>query len=179
MMRNQGRKIVICVEATGAEIEAGDRMIELAAVEMVNGEFTYRTYRTFIDPERPIDPTAEAVHGISDEWLVGAPRFEEIAPEVAEFLRGAQLIAHNAAFHIGLLDTELRGAGQDSVAALTGEVIDTLQLARDLRPNQKNDLETLVRDFAIDPPKRTLMGAELDACLVGLVYAELIKVQLH
>lgn len=168
------RQIAISIETTGLPVEDGHRIIELAAVEMIGGAATYRAYCTYLNPERPIDEAAEAVHGISEELLEGAPTFGEIAPELAGFLNGAELIVHNAPFDIGFLDAELTQAGQESVKQLCARVISTLEMARRLRPNKKNDLDTLIRDLAVEMPKRTLRGSELDAHLIGMVYQELM-----
>lgn len=173
------RKIVFHIEATGASVEGGHRIVELAAVEMLDGRFTYRSYRTFVNPDRPIDEGAQAVHGISDNYVVGAPVFEEIAEELSEFLRGAELIVHNAPFQVAFLDMEFEQAGLPSSQRLCTDVTDTLDLARRLRPKQKNDLDTLIRDFSIQTPTRTLNGAELDAYLIGLISLELHKPWLH
>jgi len=173
------RKIVLNIEATGASVDEGQRIVELAAVEMIDGRFTYRVYRTLLNPEHPIDEGAQAVHGISDDDLEGAPRFAEIAAELSEFLRGAELIVHNAPFHIAFLDMEFEQAGMPPIRQHCAGVIDTLAMARRLRPKKTNNLDVLIEDYAIPMPKRTLIGAELDAHLIGLIYLELQKQTLH
>lgn len=144
-------------------MEIGHRIIEFAAVELLDGKFTYRVYKSLINPERPIDEAAEAVHGISEGVLINAPIFGEISGEVADFIRGAELIAHNAPFHIEFLNSELYQSGQESLSTLCTGVIDTLKLAREVRPKEKNNLDELIKDFLIEKPKRTLHGTELDA----------------
>lgn len=173
------RKIILDIEATGASVDEGHRIIELAAVEMVDGQFTYRTYRTLLNPRHPIDEGAQAVHGITDKYLEGAPTFDEIAGELSEFLRGAELIGHNAPFHIAFLDMELNRLEMPNLKELCLGVIDTLSMARALRPKRKNSLDALIEDFSIQVPKRTLIGTELDAHLIGLIYLELQHQSLH
>lgn len=173
------RKVIFDIEATGASFDDGHRIIELAAVELVNGHFTYRAFRTFLNPERPIDEGAQAIHGISGDYLEGAPRFDEIATDLAQFLRGAELIAHNAPFHIAFLDMEFEQAGMQTSQHLCTGVIDTLAMARRLRPKQKNSLDALLEDYAIPMPTRSLSGTELDAHAIGLIYLELQKRTLH
>lgn len=173
------RKIILNIEATGASVDDGHRIVELAAVELIDGQFTYRTYRTLLNPQRPIDEGAEAVHGISDDAVASAPGFDEIAAELSDFLRGAELIVHNAPFHIAFLDMEFELGDLPPSRELCAGVIDTLAMARRLRPTQPNNLDTLIEDYAIPMPKRTLIGAELDAYLIGLIYLELQKRTLH
>lgn len=173
------RKIILNIEATGASVDDGHRIIELAAVEMIDGRFTYRAYRTLLNPEHPIDEGAQAIHGISDDALEGAPSFDEIATELSEFLRGAELIVHNAPFHIAFLDMEFEQAGMPPSRQLCAGVIDTLAMARRLRPKKTNNLDALIEDFAIPMPRRTLVSTELDAHLIGLIYLELQKRTLH
>lgn len=173
------RKIVLNIEATGASVDDGHRIVELAAVEVIDGRFTYRAYRTLLNPEHPIDEGAQAVHGISNEALEGAPQFAEIAAELSEFLRGAELIVHNTPFHIAFLDMEFKQAGMPPSRQLCAGVIDTLAMARRLRPKKTNNLNALIEDYAIQMPKRTLSGAELDAHLIGLIYLEFQKRTLH
>ena len=173
------RKIILNIEATGANVDDGHRIIELAAVELIDGRFTYRAYRTLLNPEHPIDEGAEAVHGISKDTLESAPSFGEIAAELSEFLRGAELIVHNEPFHIAFLDMEFELAGLPPSRELCAGVIDTLAMARRLRPKKTNNLDALIKDYATPIPRRTLTGTELDAHLIGLIYLELLKRALH
>jgi DNA polymerase III subunit epsilon len=173
------RKIILNIEATGASVDDGHRIIELAAVEMIDGRFTYRVYRTLLNPEHPIDEGAQAIHGISNDALEGAPSFDEIATELSEFLRGAELIVHNKPFHIAFLDMEFEQAGMPPSRQLCTGVIDTLVLARRLRPKKTNNLDALIKHYAIQMPTRTLASTELDAHLIGLIYLELQKRTLH
>jgi len=173
------RNVVVSVEATGPSPEEGHRIVELAAVEMVDGIFTYRSYRTYLNPERSVDSGALAIHGISEELLRNAPAFGDIAGELSDFLRGAELITHHSAFNLGFLEAELAQAKGEPLASLCTGIEDTYQTAKKLRRNKKNDIDTLVKDFDVRMPKRTLHGTELDAYLVGKIYLALKKRMLH
>jgi DNA polymerase-3 subunit epsilon len=179
MNSENSRKIILNIEATGASIDDGDRIIELAAVEMVDGQFTYRTYCTLLNPGHPINEGAQAIHGITEEYLEGAPTFDEIAGELAEFLCGAELIVHNAPFHVAFLDMEFKQLEMPTSLELCPGVIDTLSMARKLRPKRENSLDALIENYSIQIPKRTLIGSELDAHLIGLIYLELQNQLLH
>ncbi len=179
MTTEKTRNVIVSVEATGPSPEEGDRIVELAAVEMIDGVFTYRSYRTYLNPERGVNTGALAVHGISDECLRDAPVFGDIASELSDFLRGAELITHHAPFNLGFLKTELAQANGEPLASLCAGIEDTYQTAKSLRRNKKNDINTLVKDFNILMPKRTLHGTELDAYLVGQIYLALKKRMLH
>ena len=179
MSTEKTRSVVLAVEATGPSPEEGHRIVELAAVEMVDGIFTYRAYRTYLNPERSVDPGALAIHGISEERLRDAPLFGDIAAELSDFLRGAELITHHAAFNLGFLEAEFAHANGEPLATLCEGIEDTYQTAKNLRRNKKNDIDTLVKDFDVLMPKRTLHGTELDAYLVGQIYLALKKRMLH
>lgn len=179
MSAEKTRSVVVSVEATGPSPEEGHRIVELSAVEMVDGVFTYRSYRTYLNPERSVDPGATAIHGITDERLLDAPVFGDIAVELSDFLRGAELITHHAAFNLGFLEAELVKANGEHLASLCTGIEDTYQTAKNLRRNKKNDIDTLVKDFNVLLPKRTLHGTELDAYLVGQIYLALKKKMLH
>lgn len=179
MKSDNHRQVILDIEATGVGFQEGDRIIELAAVEMVDGRFTYRTYRTLLNPRQPIDEGAQAIHGITEEYLEHAPEFEEISDELSEFLRGAELIVHNAPFHVEFLDMEFDQIGMPTSKELCSGVIDTLAMARKLRPERVNSIDALIEDFAIQIPKRTLNGCELDAHLIGIIYLVLKNQLLH
>lgn len=179
MKTNNRRQVIACIEATGADPEDGHRIVELALVEMLNEVFTLKAYHSFINPERSIEEYAEAVHGISDAAVEDAPVFSEIAQEVVDFLSGAELIVHSAPFTVAFLNTELTGAGEGKIEKICTSVSDTLDMARKLRPSAKNNIDTLIQDFSIEPPKRTVHGAELDAYLIGSIFHALKKQTLH
>jgi DNA polymerase III subunit epsilon len=163
------RQIVLDTETTGLEAERGHRIIELACVEMVNRRCTGRILHHYLDPERDIDVEAQKVHGISREQLTGKPRFAAIAGEFLEFISGGELVIHNAAFDIAFLDKEF-GRLDPPLRVRTGEhcrVLDTLLLARELHPGQRNSLDALCKRYRVDNSGRDLHGALLDARLLA------------
>jgi DNA polymerase III subunit epsilon len=165
------RQIVLDTETTGLEPEQGHRIIEIGCVEMVNRRLSGRHFHQYVRPDRPIDPAAFAVHGISDEDLEGKPPFSEIAEEFLAFIDGAELIIHNAPFDVGFLDHELaRLGGQQSPINSCCSVLDTLALARELHPGQRNNLDALCKRYAVDNSERQLHGALLDAEILAEVY---------
>ncbi|HEX6613273.1 MAG TPA: DNA polymerase III subunit epsilon [Rhodanobacteraceae bacterium] len=165
------RQIVLDTETTGLEAGRGHRIIEIGCVELVERRPTGRTFHRYVNPERPIDPGAVAVHGIRDEFLLDKPRFAEIVHEWLEFIRGAELLIHNAAFDIGFLDAELALCGADH--GRVGDhaaVVDTLAMAREKYPGQKNTLDALCKRLGVDNTHRELHGALLDARLLAEVW---------
>ncbi len=165
------RQVVLDTETTGLEPEQGHRIIEIGCVELVNRRFSDRRFHYYLCPDREIDPGALQVHGITAEFLKGQPRFEDVVDDLLEFLREAELVIHNAAFDIGFLDNELsllsepRGRVADHCS-----VLDTLSLARELHPGQRNSLEALCKRYHVDDSQRTLHGALLDAEILAEVY---------
>ncbi|MGH8131830.1 MAG: DNA polymerase III subunit epsilon [Steroidobacteraceae bacterium] len=165
------RQIVLDTETTGLEPELGHRVIEIGCVELVNRRSTGRTFHRYLNPEREIDDGALAVHGISRLELDGQPRFAEIREELLSFLAGAELVIHNAAFDVAFLDAELtRVAGEARRVAAVCQVLDTLALARELHPGQRNSLDALCKRYAVDNSHRELHGALLDARILADVY---------
>jgi len=165
------RQIVLDTETTGLEVNQGHRIIEIGCVELINRRITGRHYHQYIHPEREIDAGAMEVHGITLDFLAGKPKFAEVATEFVEFVKGAELIIHNAPFDVGFIDAELdrlEPHGQD-VAALCS-VIDTLQMARHKHPGQRNNLDALCQRYEIDNSSRSLHGALLDAEILAEVY---------
>ena len=165
------RQIVLDTETTGLDPAAGHRIIEIGAVELVNRRPTGNRFHRYVNPEREIDEGAVEVHGITNAHLADKPRFADIAEEFVAFVRGAELVIHNAPFDVGFLDAELArlGAGWGNVAALCG-VCDTLQMARSKHPGQKNNLDALCRRYQVDNSQRELHGALLDAEILAEVY---------
>ncbi|HET6911863.1 MAG TPA: DNA polymerase III subunit epsilon [Rhodanobacteraceae bacterium] len=163
------RQIVLDTETTGLEAGRGHRIIEIGCVELIERRPTGRTFHRYLNPERAIDPGAMAVHGIRDEFLLDKPRFAEVAQEWLEFIRGAELLIHNAAFDVGFLDAELALAGHGRVAD-HARVVDTLALAREKYPGQKNTLDALCKRLEVDNTHRELHGALLDARLLAEVW---------
>jgi DNA polymerase-3 subunit epsilon len=175
------RQIVLDTETTGLEVEKGHRVIEIGCVELENRRRTHRTLHHYLQPDRDIDPGAQEVHGISAEMLQGKPRFAEVAREFLDFVAGAELIIHNAAFDVRFLEAELQQLDPDLVGPrFTGTeqprisdlctVLDTLALARRLHPGQRNSLDALCKRYAVDNASREFHGALLDAQLLADVY---------
>jgi DNA polymerase III subunit epsilon len=165
------RQIVLDTETTGLEPELDHRIIEIGCVELVNRRTTGRTFHRYLNPERDIDEGARAVHGISRAELDGQPRFAEIADELLAFVSGAELVIHNAAFDVAFLDAELaRVGGELRQVAHLCQVLDTLALARELHPGQRNSLDALCKRYSIDNSARELHGALLDARILADVY---------
>lgn len=165
------RQVVLDTETTGLEVGKGHRIIEIGCVELAERRPTGRTFHRYLNPERRIDDGALAVHGIDNEFLADKPRFAEIAAEFLEFIAGAELIIHNAEFDVGFLDAELALA--DAMlgrVAQHASVLDTLALAREKYPGQKNNLDALCKRLEVDNRGRDVHGALLDAQLLTEVY---------
>lgn len=165
------RQIVLDTETTGLETSLGHRIIEIGCVEMINRRVTDNHWHHYINPEREIDEGAYNVHGISSEFLQDKQRFHELANDFLDYIDGAELIIHNAPFDIGFLDHELaqladnRGSVKDHCS-----VQDTLVMARQKHPGQKNNLDALCKRYGIDNSHRTVHGALLDARILADVY---------
>lgn len=171
------RQIFLDTETTGLYPDQGHRIIEIAAVEIFNRRPTQRHFHVYINPEREIDAGAQEVHGISLEFLQDKPLFSQVAEEFIAFVRGAELIIHNAPFDMGFLNMELARLGMDKLETSVSGIIDTLKMAKESRPGQRNNLDALCRHFGIDNSKRTLHGALLDAELLGEVYIAMTRGQ--
>ncbi len=165
------RQIVLDTETTGLEVGLGHRIIEIGGVEIVNRRLTGRHFHKYVDPERAIDDGAYEVHGISSEFLADKPRFAEVAEEFLNFVRGAELIIHNAPFDVAFLDAELARLelGVGSIGDIC-RITDSLALARYKHPGQKNNLDALCRRYLVDNSARDLHGALLDAEILADVY---------
>lgn len=172
------RQIVLDTETTGLDWRTGHRVIEIGCVELLNRRLTGRHFHVFINPERPIDPEAQAVHGISEEFLADKPKFTSIADDFEDFVRDAELIIHNAGFDVGFLDNELHNLlGRTRINSLCTEVIDTLKMAKAQNPGKKASLDALCERYEIDNGHRTLHGALLDAELLAEVYLAMTRGQ--
>jgi len=163
------RQVVLDTETTGLEPEQGHRIIEIGCVE-ITGRRRGAGRRWFLNPERAIDEAAIAVHGITREQLAGKPRFADVVDELIEHIRGAELVIHNAPFDVGFLDAELARAGRPERIAGMCAVLDTLQLAREMHPGQRNGLDALCKRYSIDDSHREFHGALLDAEILADVY---------
>ncbi|MFC3285246.1 DNA polymerase III subunit epsilon [Litchfieldella rifensis] len=170
------RQIILDTETTGIDPKEGHRLIEIGGVEMVNRRFTGNTYHQFINPQREIEAEAIEVHGITNERVVNEPVFAAIADEFWDFIRGAELVIHNAAFDVGFIDHELnrlnkeRGEPRLGPVAEHCRILDTLKMARDKHPGQRNSLDALCKRYDIDNGHRVLHGALLDAEILAEVY---------
>ena len=165
------RQIVLDTETTGLDPQQGHKVIEIGCVEIIDRKLTGAHYQCYLDPERDIDAGAEEVHGISREFLTGKPRFYQIESEFLSFIEGAELIIHNAPFDVGFLDSEL-GQTSSPIASIKGrcEVLDSLVMAKQKHPGQRNSLDALCRRYDVDNTQRTLHGALLDAEILADVY---------
>jgi DNA polymerase-3 subunit epsilon len=165
------RQIVLDTETTGLEPELGHRIIEIGCVEIVNRRVTGRTFHRYLNPERAVDEGAIAVHGIKWTDLADKPKFADVASELVEFVKDAELVIHNAAFDVAFLDSELaRLQGQTGRVASLCRVLDTLALARSMHPGQRNNLDALCKRYEVDNSRRDLHGALLDAQILAEVY---------
>ena len=165
------RQIVLDTETTGLEPEQGHRIIEIGCVELVNRRLSGRHFHQFVRPDRRIDPAAFAVHGISEESLEDKPPFSEIAEAFLAFIEGTEVIIHNAPFDVGFIDYELERLGDDRPRVESYcRVLDTLALARELHPGQRNSLDALCKRYSVDNSGRDLHGALLDAEILAEVY---------
>lgn len=171
------RQIFLDTETTGLSPEAGDRVIEIGCVEMVNRRLTGRHKHFYVNPERPNHEDAVRIHGLTDEFLADKPLFASIADELLEFLAEAEIIIHNASFDVGFLDEELRRLGRPPFARHVGAITDSLQMARSLYPGKSNSLDALCRRLEVDNTARTLHGALLDAGLLAEVYIQMTRGQ--
>lgn len=165
------RQIVLDTETTGLEPSEGHRIIEIGCVELIDRRITGNTYHQYLQPDRQIDAGAIEVHGISNESLVDKPRFADVAAEFLAFIKGAELIIHNAPFDVGFIDHEfsMLTAAPGKVAEHC-TVLDTLVLARRMHPGQRNSLDALCKRYEIDNSQRELHGALLDAEILADVY---------
>lgn len=171
------RQIFLDTETTGLYPAQGHRVIEVAAVEVVNRRLTKNHFHYYINPDREIDQGAQEVHGISLEFLQDKPRFTDIADDLIAFIADSELIMHNAPFDVGFLNSEFGMLGLKTVEEITAKVTDTLKIAKEMRPGQRNNLDALCRHFGIDNSRRTLHGALLDAELLADVYMAMTRGQ--
>jgi DNA polymerase-3 subunit epsilon len=166
------RQIVLDTETTGIDPKEGHRIIEIGCVEVVNRRLTGNHFHVYINPGRHIEQEAIEVHGITNEFLADKPTFSQVAQEFVNFIKGAQLVIHNAPFDVGFMDHEF-GMEASTKGVITNQicdVLDTLTLARQMHPGQKNNLDALCKRYGIDNSHRTLHGALLDAEILADVY---------
>lgn len=171
------RQVFLDTETTGLYPAQGHRIIEIAAVEAINRRVTNNHFHVYLNPEREIDEAAQEVHGITLEFLQDKPKFEEVVRELLDFVADSELIIHNAPFDVGFLNSELGRIERENIEHSVANIIDTLKMAKDMRPGQRNNLDALCRHFGIDNSKRTLHGALLDAELLAEVYMAMTRGQ--
>ncbi|HVE49388.1 MAG TPA: DNA polymerase III subunit epsilon [Casimicrobiaceae bacterium] len=170
------RQVILDTETTGLD-PARDRVIEVAAIEIVDRRPTGRNIHYYVDPEQEIDRAASEVHGLTWDDLKGKPRFADVAAELLDFLRGAEWIIHNAPFDVAFLDKEMAHCGHAGCASVYAKVTDTLALAREQFPGKRNGLDALCERFGVDNAQRSLHGALLDARLLADVYLAMTRGQ--
>jgi DNA polymerase-3 subunit epsilon len=171
------RQVFLDTETTGLSPEAGDRVIEIGCIEMVDRRLTGHDLHFYLNPDRRSHEDALKVHGLTDEFLADKPRFADVVDRLLEYVAGAELIAHNAAFDIAFLDAELKRAGRGAIGAHAAKITDSLVLAREAYPGKSNSLDALCRRLEVEASHRTLHGALLDAGLLAEVYIRMTRGQ--
>src|SRR5947199_2222345 len=171
------RQVFLDTETTGLSPESGDRIIEIGCVELLNRRLSGRNLHFYVNPQRRSHDDAVKVHGLTDEFLADKPLFGAVADELLEYLSGAEIIIHNAAFDIAFLNQELRRIGRGEVNEVVAKVTDSLQMARDTWPGKSNSLDALCKRLEVDNAARSLHGALLDAGLLAEVYIRMTRGQ--
>ena len=171
------RQIILDTETTGLNARLGDRIIEVAGIELVNRRLTGNHFHRYVNPGRAVEEGALKVHGITDEFLADKPPFAEVVAEFLDYVRGAELVIHNAAFDVEFLNVELALLGFDPIQSHVASVVDTLRQARELHPGKKNSLDALCERYAVDNSHRRLHGALLDCELLAEVYLAMTRGQ--
>jgi DNA polymerase III subunit epsilon len=164
------RQVVLDTETTGLEVEQQHRVIEIGCVELLNRRLTGRTYHQYLNPQRDIDEGAQQVHGLTREKLAKEPTFAQVHPQFLEFIGGAELIIHNAPFDIAFLNAELARIEIAHKVNDLCRVLDSLALARQMHPGQRNNLDALCKRYSVDNSRRDYHGALLDARILAEVY---------
>lgn len=174
------RQIVLDTETTGLYARNGDRVVEIGCVELVDRKPTGRRLHRYLNPEREVPIEAQRIHGLTDEFLADKPKFRDVAAELADFIRDAELVIHNASFDMEFLNVEfglLRDPDMESARAICAAVVDTLKMARDIRPGKRNSLDALCSEYGVDNSNRQFHGALLDAELLAEVYLAMTRGQ--
>jgi DNA polymerase-3 subunit epsilon len=171
------RQIFLDTETTGLSPEAGDRIIEIGCVEMVNRRLTGRNLHFYVNPERANSEDAVKIHGLTDEFLADKPLFATVADELLEYLAQAEVVIHNAGFDLGFLDAELARLNRPPFTQHVARVTDSLAMAREMFPGKSNSLDALCRRLEVDNSNRSLHGALLDAGLLAEVYIRMTRGQ--
>jgi len=171
------RQIFLDTETTGLSAENGDRVIEIGCVELLDRRLSGRDKHYYLNPERPNHPDAVRIHGLTDDFLADKPKFSQVVDELLEYLAGAEVVIHNAAFDVSFLDEELRRLGRPPIATVVGCITDSLVMAREMFPGKSNSLDALCRRLEVDNSGRNFHGALLDAGLLAEVYIRLTRGQ--
>jgi DNA polymerase-3 subunit epsilon len=171
------RLVVLDTETTGLKVEDGHRIIEIGCIELIDRRASGRRLHLYVNPEREVDEGAAQVHGFTWEMLQDKPRFAQIADEFLGFVDGAHVIIHNAPFDLGFLNAELDRLGQPSLESVVAQVTDSLKMARELHPGQRNSLDALCTRYGVANDHRVLHGALLDAELLSEVYLAMTRGQ--
>jgi DNA polymerase-3 subunit epsilon len=174
------RQIVLDTETTGLYAKNGDRVVEVGCVELVDRKPTGRRLHHYLNPEREVPIEAQRIHGLTDEFLADKPKFRDVAAELADFIRDAELVIHNASFDMEFLNVEfgrLATPDLESARHICASVVDTLKMARDLRPGKRNSLDALCSEYGVDNSNRQFHGALLDAQLLAEVYLAMTRGQ--
>jgi DNA polymerase III subunit epsilon len=171
------RQIVLDTETTGLNPKLGDRIIEIGCVEILSRRLSEREFHSYLNPEREVELGATRVHGLTREDLAAKPKFAEIAPAFLDYIRGAELIIHNADFDIEFLNMELALAGFPPIQTHVAQITDTLLSAKELHPGKKNSLDALCERYFVDNSRRTLHGALADARLLAECYLAMTRGQ--
>ena len=175
--KNSNRLIVLDTETTGLNARGGDRIIEIGCVELINRQLTGNNFHHYINPERDSDPGALEVHGLTTEFLSDKPKFAEIVDAFLEYVKGAEVIIHNASFDVGFIDAELERLSLPAFASHVESVTDSLLMARGMYPGKRNSLDALCDRLGISNTHRTLHGGLLDAALLADVYLAMTRGQ--
>jgi DNA polymerase-3 subunit epsilon len=171
------RQVILDTETTGLNAKLGDRVIEIGCIELLSRRVSENHFHRYVNPERKSEEGALRVHGLTDEFLADKPTFAAIAKEFVDYVRGAELIIHNAGFDVEFLDAELKRAGLGRLEDHAAGIVDTLAIARELHPGKRNSLDALCERYAVDNAHRTLHGALLDARLLAEVYLAMTRGQ--
>lgn len=165
------RQIILDTETTGLDLQSGNRIIEIGCVELIDRKFTGNEFHTFLNPERPIEPGAFKVHGVSIDSLSDKPVFKDIYKDFLAFIKDAEILIHNADFDVSFLNNELKLSNiQTTIDEHVSNIVDTLSLARQLHPGQRNSLDVLTDRYNIEGYDRSYHGALLDSKILGEVY---------
>jgi DNA polymerase-3 subunit epsilon len=171
------RLVFLDTETTGLSPQSGDRIVEIGCVELVDRRRTGRSLHLYLNPQRSSHPDALRVHGLTDEFLSDKPLFEAVVDQLLEFIRGAEVVIHNASFDVGFLDHELGRLNRPSLLQSVEKITDSLSMARELFPGKANSLDALCKRLEVDNSNRALHGALLDAGLLAEVYIRLTRGQ--